>query len=128
LLVSEAISVAGRPLDQLRAQYRRVERVRALPIADVDHAMIEFCRNGQVISPYQPERKLKTDKTQNRAHTSKSRQLSASSGGFAQAARSQSVRCTNGIIRFTAPVDPTHPAMVLAAPHTHANAQWSCDK
>src|SRR5262249_18290327 len=42
LLVAEPIDVTGRPRDQFGAQYGRVERVRALPVADMNDAMIEF--------------------------------------------------------------------------------------
>src|SRR5271166_771662 len=45
LLVAEPIGVAGRPRDQFGAHYRRVERVRALPIADMDDTMVEFSAN-----------------------------------------------------------------------------------
>jgi hypothetical protein len=49
LLVAEPIGVAGRPRDQFGAQYRRVERVRALPIADMNDTMVEFGGNGHVV-------------------------------------------------------------------------------
>src|SRR5262249_18338637 len=46
LLVAEPISVAGRPRDQFNAQDHRVEYVRALPIADMNDAVVEFGRDG----------------------------------------------------------------------------------
>src|SRR5215470_13684385 len=49
LFVAEPISVAGRPRDQFGTQYRCVERVRALPIADMNDAMIEFGRDGHAV-------------------------------------------------------------------------------
>src|SRR6516225_2044046 len=45
LLVAEPIGIAGRPRDQFGAQYRRVERIRALPIADMNDTMVEFSGN-----------------------------------------------------------------------------------
>jgi hypothetical protein len=41
LAVPEAIGEPGLPFDQLGTQYSRVEGIRALPVADVDDAMVE---------------------------------------------------------------------------------------
>src|SRR5215471_10522433 len=48
LPVTEPIGIAGRPRDQFGAQYRRVKRFRALPIAYMNDTMIEFGRDGHV--------------------------------------------------------------------------------
>ena len=49
LLVAEPIGIADRPRYQFSAQYRRVKRVRALPIADMNDTMIEFGRDRHVV-------------------------------------------------------------------------------
>ena len=49
LLVAEPIGIAGRPRFLFSAQYRRVKRVRALPIADMNDTMIEFGRDRHVV-------------------------------------------------------------------------------
>src|SRR5215469_8940732 len=48
LLVTELVGIAGRPRDQFGAQYRRVKRVRALPIADMNDTMVQFGRDRHV--------------------------------------------------------------------------------
>jgi hypothetical protein len=42
LPVAETVGVADRALDQFRAQHLGVEGVRALPVGDVNDAMIEL--------------------------------------------------------------------------------------
>src|SRR5262249_25486284 len=60
LRVAKPVRPANRPLDQLRPEHVAIERVRALPVGDVDHAMTEtdgkrhvgLCRHHTIILQY----------------------------------------------------------------------------
>src|ERR1700735_177020 len=47
-------------VDELRSEYVAVERVRLLPVRDVDHAMIEFWLHGGILSLENPNDVLET--------------------------------------------------------------------
>src|SRR5690349_24718443 len=51
LLVAEAIGVPRRSRYQFGTQNGRIESVRALPIADMNDAMVKFGRKGHVVDP-----------------------------------------------------------------------------